>query len=270
MIWRRSSTIRAQSTSGDSFPSRAHWSHGLKFWLGTHQVDWLSKVTVPLFVSARRLRQRKSLPRATCPWVLDSGGFSELSLYGQWKTPPEQYASEAMEWQDRIGGLEWAAPQDWMCEPVMLEKTGLTIAEHQIRSVASYLYLRVAAASVPWAPVLQGWLHQDYLEHFRMYERCGVDLASLPVVGLGSVCRRQALALPAEIIRDLSSYGLRLHGFGFKMQGVAMSGHLLHSADSMAWSFDARRSEPLPGCSHKNCANCLKYALRWRYRLLSQ
>lgn len=242
----------------------------MKFYLGAHHPHWLATSDVPLFVSRRALGRQKALPRASCDWALDSGGFTELKLHGRWTATPREYVAEVRRFQDEIGRLAWAAPQDWMCEPVMLEKTGLTIAEHQIRSVASYLYLRVAAASVPWAPVLQGWLHQDYLEHFRMYERCGVDLASLPVVGLGSVCRRQALALPAEIIRDLSSYGLRLHGFGFKMQGVAMSGHLLHSADSMAWSFDARRSEPLPGCSHKNCANCLKYALRWRYRLLSQ
>lgn len=32
------------------------------------------------------------------------------------------------------------------------------------------------------------------------------------------------------------------------------------SADSLAWSFDARRSAPLPDCAHANCATCLRYA----------
>lgn len=36
----------------------------------------------------------------------------------------------------------------------------------------------------------------------------------------------------------------------------------------MAWSFDARRTVPLVGCSHKACSNCLRYALRWRERIL--
>ena len=43
---------------------------------------------------------------------------------------------------------------------------------------------------------------------------------------------------------------------------------LLASADSMAWSFDARRTDPLPGHTHKSCANCLEYALRWREHAL--
>jgi hypothetical protein len=42
----------------------------------------------------------------------------------------------------------------------------------------------------------------------------------------------------------------------------------LASADSLAWSFEARRAAPLAGCSHANCANCLQYATAWRERTL--
>ncbi len=42
---------------------------------------------------------------------------------------------------------------------------------------------------------------------------------------------------------------------------------MLESADSMAWSYDARRAPALAGCTHRNCANCLEYALRWRRRV---
>jgi hypothetical protein len=36
----------------------------------------------------------------------------------------------------------------------------------------------------------------------------------------------------------------------------------------MAWSYAARRQPPLPGCTgHKNCANCLSYATRWRAKV---
>ncbi len=38
----------------------------------------------------------------------------------------------------------------------------------------------------------------------------------------------------------------------------------------VAWSYDARRGEPLPGHAHRNCANCLPYALRWRARILNR
>ncbi len=33
-------------------------------------------------------------------------------------------------YRDEIGCLLWAAPQDWMCEPWITAKTGLTVAEH--------------------------------------------------------------------------------------------------------------------------------------------
>jgi len=37
------------------------------------------------------------------------------------------------------------------------------------------------------------------------------------------------------------------------------------TTDSLAWSYGARYSPPLQGCrGHKNCANCLTYALSWR------
>lgn len=60
------------------------------FWLGTHQPNRLERTDVPLFVSAVRLRRRKSLPVAKGEWRLDSGGFSELSLHGEWTATPQQ------------------------------------------------------------------------------------------------------------------------------------------------------------------------------------
>lgn len=39
----------------------------------------------------------------------------------------------------------------------------------------------------------------------------------------------------------------------------------------MAWSYAARRADPLPGCTgHRNCANCLTYATAWRNRILDR
>src|SRR5690606_9297298 len=118
------------------------------------------------------------------------------------------------------------------------------------------------------APVLQGYTLDEYLRCVDLYDRAGVDLTREPVVGLGSVCRRQGTAEAERIIATLASMGLRLHGFGFKLQGLVRVGRLLASADSMAWSYDARRRPPLPGCRHKNCANCLRYAMLWRERVL--
>ena len=42
----------------------------------------------------------------------------------------------------QIGRMDFAAVQDWMCEPEIVVKTGLSIAEHQRRTVANLCALR--------------------------------------------------------------------------------------------------------------------------------
>jgi hypothetical protein len=213
--------------------------------------------------------KRKSLPRATCDWALDSGGFTELNMYGGWQTTPKEYIAAARRYRAEIGRLVFAAPQDWMCEPPVLARTGGTVVLHQERTVANYLTLREAAPEVPWIPVLQGWTVGDYLRCCDLYERRGVALDTLPTVGVGTVCRRQSGKEGAAIVTRLAAEGLRLHGFGFKITGLRAVGDQLASADSMAWSYAARRQAPLPGCTgHINCANCLRYATKWRARLV--
>jgi hypothetical protein len=243
----------------------------VSFYLGTHQPHWLWRATFPLFVSHRQLTRRRSLHPATTRWALDSGGFTELSLHGRWVTPAADYAAAVTHYTQVIGRLDFAAPQDWMCEPAILARTGLSVREHQDRTIASYLTLRQLAPGVPFIPVIQGWRLADYLHCLRLYEQAGVDLAALPRVGLGSVCRRQSTTEITTIASALASEGLRLHGFGVKTEGLRRYGHLLASADSMAWSYAARRQGPLPGCvGHKNCANCLAYATAWRTHVLTR
>lgn len=243
----------------------------LVFYLGTHQPHWLWRAGFPLFVSHRQLARRpRRLRPASCRWALDSGGFTELSLHGRWVTPAEDYAAAVAGYAEQVGGLEFAAPQDWMCEPFMIERTGLSVGEHLHRTVANYLTLRQLAPELPVIPVVQGWRLADYLACLNLYASAGVDLAALPRVGLGSVCRRQSTAEIAVIVAELAGRGLRLHGFGVKTGGLHLYGHLLASADSMAWSYTARRLPALPGCTgHANCANCLTYATAWRHRILS-
>jgi hypothetical protein len=135
--------------------------------------------------------------------------------------------------------------------------------------------LRSRAPELPWLPVLQGYELDDYRRHVDDYARVGIDLRAEPLVGLGSVCRRQATPEIHRIVTTLARQGLRLHGFGVKTSGLVQYGWALHSADSLAWSDDARRlGRPLAGCVHprggKTCANCLRYALWWRARVLAR
>lgn len=213
---------------------------------------------------------------AQSSWCLDSGAFSEIAQNGRFTTSPSEYARAALLYANQLGKPIWCAPQDWMCEPPMLRATGLTIPEHQRRTVASVLELRsLLAGQLHIIPVLQGWCLEDYLECVDIYTCNGLDLAAEPVVGLGSVCRRQSTKEIEEIVTTLASppYNLRLHGFGVKTQGLRRYAQHLVSADSMAWSVAARKMPaPWAGCPYKHqcCNNCLHFAIQWRDSLLAQ
>jgi hypothetical protein len=244
----------------------------VRFWLGTHEAHWLALTDVPLFISHRRLAKRKRLPVAVGEWALDSGGYTELNKPPhRWVTTVDSYAEAVERYRVEIGGLQWAAPMDWMCEPHVLELTGLSVREHQERTVQNFLDLRDRG---PFVPVLQGQTLGDYERCIGLYGSAGVDLTAVPLVGLGTVCRRGRTPEIARIVSELAQAGLRLHGFGMKSAGAARVGHLLESADSMAWSTQGRMAWQYDrvrkcGGEHKGgCANCRPWALRWREKVV--
>lgn len=250
---------------------------GFTFYLGTHQPCFLAQTSVPLFISVQRFRRylarkRVNLHKALGPWALDSGGFSELSKFDRWQTSAGQYSAEVSILSKSVGQLRFAAIQDWMCEPFMVRKTGLSIAEHQRRTVDSYYELLSLEPALPWMPVLQGWTGDDYLRCADLYQAQGFNLSLAPVVGVGSMCRRQGTKEATAIMRRLSELGLPLHALGFKTLGLPSTVGFLASSDSLAWSKQARSNphQRLAECEgkHQTCSNCMRYALRWRERVL--
>lgn len=271
------------------------------FYLGVHKPYWLFDAAmrgVPLFLSYRQLRElqdRRALKPAVTEWCLDSGGFMELAEKGRWTYSAKSYADGVRRFARECGGLRWAAIMDWMTEACVLEKTGGTVAEHQARTIDSLIELRSIAPEIPWAPVLQGWGWGEHEDHVEQYARRGIDLTREPIVGVGSICRRSTTMFATMVLNDLADYGLKLHAFGFKIDGLTSSWSTVHpfgvrrerpvierdtvfmplwmrlrSADSTAWSFNARRSPPLPGCTHEHCNNCQLYARQWRQELMQQ
>ena len=235
-------------------------------------------------VSYGQLRHRKTVPVPGAPVFLDSRGFSEIKQHGRYTFDPLTYATFVRrlrsEWGDK---LAHCSIMDWMCEAEMLVRTGLTIPDHQIRTVQSYFDLTALAPELPWVPVLQGFTLDDYHWCADLYESRGVNLTHLPLVGIGSVCRRQGMQEAAGIIKSLYARGFRnLHGFGFKLTGLVSKGmrlaRYLKSSDSMAWSLLARqewRHRRVNMCGDPNahkgaCNNCLTWALMWRERLVSR
>ncbi len=222
------------------------------FYLGAYP-EWLwgSKQVpaagVPLFVSRRTLKplkRRGKFPKAKSIWALDSGGFKELEQHGHWTVTPQQYVREVRRLAEEVGKLQWAAVQDWMCEPPILyggptdpgqsaPGTGLSVEEHQLRTIENYCRLRELGGREMahlWAPVLQGWCLEDYVEHVHLWTTVGrVDLNEVPVIGVGSVCRRQGTEMASALFRILTEqFPLkgRLHAFGVKTQGLERQGHV--------------------------------------------
>lgn len=237
----------------------------MDFYLGTHRPSWLARTDVPLFVSAVTLRQQRTIPKAKGRRALDSGGFSQLQAFDRWTGSDLDYAIETERWEDQAGGsFDFAAPRDWMCEPYMIAKTGKTIAEHQALTIESVVNLRAIAPRIHWIPVLQGWHPDDYQDHAEQYRAVGIELRDEPRTGVGSVCRRQGTAEGAAVFRRVADLGIRAHAFGVKVDGLKLYGDRIASADSMAWSFVARRrGVTMNGCANKNCANYMHWALEW-------
>lgn len=174
---------------------------------------------------------------------MDSGAFSTILQYGGYPHPVEEYADHIRRWKDN-GNLLAVVAQDYMCEPAMLDKTGLTVADHQRLTIERYDDLLRCETGVYIMPVLQGYEPDEYVQHIRQY---GDRLKRGAWVGVGSVCKRNAdpraiLAVLAAIKNERPD--LLLHGFGLKTIALAhgVIRALLHTADSMAWSFAARKN----------------------------
>lgn len=287
-----------------------------QFYLTTHRPNWLwdGRVDFPVMVSYRTLRTVKELSvrrrltgcwQATVPeWSLDSGGFMELSQFGRWTINPREYVEAVARYDAEIGRLAWCPVQDWMCEPQVIyggtvgghefpgtrqhiDPGGVMsfdqlVEAHQRATIESYhvltgLWPEYSDAENPFMPVLQGWEPWQYEQHYEMYAGAGIDLASHPVTGIGSVCRRSNTAALAEVAVVVNDLDLASHWFGIKLTaletGTLAAGEMeacgevwpsgMASFDTASWSKHLAREPRLPGCTHvgkdggpSRCGNC--------------
>ena len=223
----------------------------VKFYPGLHQPADAQHFDLAC-ISINRLRGRKK-PVKCNDVLVDSGAFTELNIHGAYRHGVEQYAAELHRlFCAGVVTIAAAVAQDYMCEPFILAKTGLTIDEHQRLTIKRYDDLvaeleRLFNGRVPFyiMPVLQGFTPADYARHIRLY---GDRLKKGMWVGVGSVCKRQGD--PRSIVSVLQAImaerpDLALHGFGVKKTALLHSGvrELLTTADSMAWSYSARKQK---------------------------
>ena len=213
----------------------------MKFYVGLHHPGDAQHFPRAC-VSIRSLKKRRL--GLCCPDVLiDSGAFSELSLHGKYRFPVSAYADELRRLHGwGVARISAAVAQDYMCEPWILQKTGLTVEDHQRLTIERYDALIAEKLPVPIMPVLQGFMPDDYIRHIDQY---GERLQPGMWMGVGSVCKRNGR--PSAIMAVLWAIhvkrpDLRLHGFGLKRTALedGQIRKMLYSADSMAWSFAAR------------------------------
>lgn len=191
----------------------------LLFYPGLHQPHDATHFDRACISIHRLERRRKPVP---CPDVMiDSGAFTKLAKFGRYPEPVEVYAAQLYRLHsDGVVNISIAAAQDYMCEPLMLAKTGLTIADHQRLTVERYDALLKALEPLfvgpcPFQimPVLQGFALDDYRRHIALY---GDRLAPGMWVGVGSVCKRQGnVAVIEDLLLGIKEVrpDLRLHGF---------------------------------------------------------
>lgn len=213
------------------------------FYVGMHQVAQAHNLE-RCMISYQRLRGRISDFVPPAEWMLDSGAFTELTMHGAYRDDPEVYAQAVIRWH-RVPGMDCAVSQDYMCEPFVTAKTGLSIDTHQRLTVERYDALRaMIPAHIHLMPVIQGYLPEQYAAHVAAY---GDRLTPGMWTGVGSVCKRNGsprdMAAVLRAIKQLRP-DLRLHGFGAKLTALSSATvrTYLHTADSMAWSYAARRT----------------------------
>lgn len=213
----------------------------MRFFTGLHQPADARQFDAA-FISVNRLRSRRSgFPVGD--WIMDSGAFTTILKHGGYPESVNAYAAQIKRWATN-GRLLAAVAQDFMCEEHMLKITGKTIAEHQQLTIERFDALAACdVGGVTIMPVLQGYAPGDYVSHIEMY---GDRLAAGMWVGVGSVCKRNGD--PYAVERVLLAIAnrrpdLRLHGFGLKSTALSswLVTELLYTADSMAWSYAARR-----------------------------
>ena len=213
----------------------------MRFFTGLHQPSDAREFDAA-FVSVNRIRNRRS-PFKVGDWIMDSGAFTTILKHGGYVDDVDVYAAQIKRWSTN-GRLLAAVAQDYMCEDHMLQITGKTIPEHQQLTIERYDALaRCDVGGIQIMPVLQGYAPADYVRHIEMY---GERLKNGAWVGVGSVCKRNGDPRQVEnvllaIHRERPD--LLLHGFGLKSTALSswLVTELLHTADSMAWSYAARR-----------------------------
>ena len=142
-------------------------------------------------LSLNRIEHRTSDFRVN-NWILDSGAFTRIAS-SRGHLPVEDYARQAARWAS-CGTLDAVVTQDYMCEPHILDLTGLTVPQHQQLSTENFLALRELVPHLYVMPVIQGYTPEEYADHVNVI----YPLTCRNKLGPAWVRSANAKAAPAE------------------------------------------------------------------------
>lgn len=179
--------------------------------------------------------------------ALDSAGFVAMKVHGGYPWSIHQYCDLV---QEPIKGMiepwSWWSQMDFCCEPEIASNEAQV--KERINATVESLSLCIDEAKkrgmrMPM-PILQGWRPIDYELCVGLFDQI-LDGNWPPLVGVGSVCRRQ-LNGPNGLIPVINSISRllpksKLHLFGVKGLAIAHLGDNVESIDSCAWDFAARK-----------------------------
>ncbi|WP_338929217.1 hypothetical protein WDZ11_22270 (plasmid) [Roseomonas mucosa] len=187
----------------------------------------------------RSLRRLAGLDAA-----LDSAGFVAMARYGFYPWPVSDYIALAA-----AASWRWFSAMDLCVEP-QIARDEAEVLDRIAGTVRLYgECLRMAGdrgIADRLVPVVQGWRPDHYL---RCLDRLP-DIGHVPLLGVGSVCRRQTggpdgvLRVVDTLDRALGDAPARLHLYGVKSEAMhALREHpRVASVDSQAYGQTARRA----------------------------
>lgn len=212
----------------------------MRVYIGNDHVAAMRYIPNTCFSIKVLMNRRKPMPSPRGGFMLDSGGFQFIRQLGKYPLSPEEYLKKVAFLQPDIFVI-----QDWMCEPLQVMRTGLSIKEHIRRTVENYLYIsELTSPDIKsyCLPVIQGWELNDYFDCIDLYGDYGLIVDYMAV---GSICRRGKEIEIKNIIENIHAAipWVSLHGLGVKKQVLYACRESLHSCDTAAGQFMKKNSD---------------------------
>jgi hypothetical protein len=208
-------------------------------------------------------------------FALDSGGFTAQQRWRATGHQPGMLGRFPWTLEAYVELAAFSSPAFWSQPDLPVEpELGISATERRERIELTAALLHASLAHTVWMgaqgvrmlaplPVLQGLDVDDYLRSYELmldaFDRYSAFIAPPRLVGLGSVCRRNAagdtagvVAIVEAVTRYFPRGAAALHLFGVKSSVMsALAGHpFVHSFDSCAWDMQARRSAWREGVSN--------------------